>query len=71
MEFVKGIKISKSDELREAGFDTAELGRVFLRAIIKQVLIDGFFHGDPHPGNVLVDPTSDRSCSSTSAWSAS
>ena len=56
MEFVKGIKISKADELRAAGFDTTELGTVFIRAIIKQVLVDGFFHGDPHPGNILGDP---------------
>ena len=60
MEFVKGIKISKADELRAAGFDTTELGTVFIRAIIKQVLIDGFFHGDPHPGNILGDPESKR-----------
>ena len=58
MEFVNGIKISKADELRAAGFDTSELGTVFIRAIIKQVLVDGFFHGDPHPGNILADPIS-------------
>jgi ubiquinone biosynthesis protein len=58
MEFVRGIKISKADELREAGFDTTVLGTVFIRSIIKQVLVDGFFHGDPHPGNVLADPKS-------------
>ena len=58
MEFVNGIKISRADELREAGFDTGELGTIFIRAIIKQVLVDGFFHGDPHPGNILADPTS-------------
>ena len=58
MEFVKGIKISKADELREAGFDTTALGTVFIRSIIKQVLVDGFFHGDPHPGNILADPIS-------------
>ena len=56
MEFVKGIKISECEDLRAAGFDTPSSGRVFIRAIIKQVLIDGFFHGDPHPGNVLADP---------------
>ncbi len=58
MEFVNGIKISKADELRAAGFDTTELGTVFIRSIIKQVLVDGFFHGDPHPGNILADPES-------------
>ena len=47
------------------------LGTVFIRAIIKQVLVDGFFHGDPHPGNVLVDPASARSSSWTWAWSGS
>jgi ubiquinone biosynthesis protein len=58
MEYVVGIKISKADQLRDAGFDTAALGTVFIRAIIKQVLVDGFFHGDPHPGNILADPKS-------------
>jgi ubiquinone biosynthesis protein len=58
MEFVNGIKISKADALREAGFDTSALGTVFIRSIIKQVLVDGFFHGDPHPGNILADPIS-------------
>jgi ubiquinone biosynthesis protein len=57
-EFVKGIKISHAKELAEAGFDTSALGTVFIRATIKQVLIDGFFHGDPHPGNILADPLS-------------
>jgi ubiquinone biosynthesis protein len=58
MEYVVGIKISKADQLRDAGFDTAALGTAFIRAIIKQVLVDGFFHGDPHPGNILADPKS-------------
>ena len=44
---------------------------VFIRAIIKQVLVDGFFHGDPHPGNVLADPESSRSSSWTSGSSGS
>lgn len=59
-EFVKGIKISDVERLRAAGLDTSELGSVFIRAMIKQVLVDGFFHGDPHPGNVLVDPANGR-----------
>jgi ubiquinone biosynthesis protein len=59
-EFVDGIKISDVDRLRAAGLDTTHLGSVFIRALIKQVLVDGFFHGDPHPGNVLVDPDTGR-----------
>jgi ubiquinone biosynthesis protein len=60
MEFVEGIKISRADEIAAAGLDTQALGSTFIRAVIKQVLVDGFFHGDPHPGNVLVDPATGR-----------
>ena len=59
-EFVNGIKISDVARLRAAGLDTSHLGSVFIRGLIKQVLVDGFFHGDPHPGNVLVDPDTGR-----------
>ena len=60
MEFVHGIKIADPEPLRDAGLDPSQLGATFMRAIIKQVLIDGFFHADPHPGNVLVDPEANR-----------
>ena len=59
-EFVTGIKISDVAALEAAGLDRTALGRTFVRALIKQVLVDGFFHGDPHPGNVLVDPATGR-----------
>ena len=55
MEFVRGIKITKVEELDAAGVNRHEVARTFLRAMIKQILVDRFFHGDPHPGNVLVD----------------
>ncbi len=55
-EFVHGVKISNIAALDEAGLDRQELARNALRALIKQLAIDGFFHADPHPGNVLVDP---------------
>jgi ubiquinone biosynthesis protein len=55
MEFVRGIKITKVKELDDAGIDRPQLARTFLRAMIKQILVDRFFHGDPHPGNVLVN----------------
>jgi ubiquinone biosynthesis protein len=55
-EFIRGVKITNVTALDEAGVDRTHLAIVFMRAIVKQVLYDGFFHGDPHPGNVLVDP---------------
>jgi ubiquinone biosynthesis protein len=55
MEFIQGTKISNVERIRAAGLDTTEIARNAFRAIIKQVLIDGFFHADPHPGNILVN----------------
>jgi ubiquinone biosynthesis protein len=60
MEFIAGIKVSDAATLREAGFDTEALGAAFIRAVIKQILIDGFFHGDPHPGNLMAEPATKR-----------
>ncbi len=60
MEFVRGIKISHVAELDAAGLDRGALGAVFIHALIKQVLVDGFFHGDPHPGNLFVVPETGR-----------
>jgi ubiquinone biosynthesis protein len=55
MEYIKGVKISNIAAIEQAGIDRATLGRTALRAMIKQLLIDGFFHADPHPGNLLVN----------------
>ena len=55
MEFIHGVKINNLSAIDQAGIDRAELARNTLRAIVKQLLIDGFFHADPHPGNVLVN----------------
>ena len=54
-EFVRGVKITNIEALDAAGLNRKELAQTFVRAIVKQVIYDGFFHGDPHPGNVLVD----------------
>jgi ubiquinone biosynthesis protein len=59
-EFVKGVKITNIQALNAAGCNCPDLAVTFTRAMIKQVLFDGFFHGDPHPGNVLVDTESSR-----------
>ena len=54
-EFVKGVKVSDVEAIRAAGLDRDEIARNALRALIKQLPVDGFFHADPHPGNLLVD----------------
>jgi ubiquinone biosynthesis protein len=55
MEYIEGVKISDIDAIEAAGLDREVVARNALRAVIKQLLIDGFFHADPHPGNLLVN----------------
>lgn len=55
MELLEGVKISDVADIKAAGIDTYELSRQFVEAMTKQALFDGFFHADPHPGNVLVN----------------
>jgi ubiquinone biosynthesis protein len=55
MEFIHGVKLSKVEQIDAAGLDRKQLARTFIRAIMKQVLVDGFFHGDPHPGNLMIN----------------
>ena len=54
-EFISGVKISDIDAMTAAGLDLPTIGDAALRAAIKMLLIDGFFHADPHPGNLLVN----------------
>ncbi len=55
MEFVEGVKITNVPAIQEAGLVCNAIGEIILRALVKQLLIDGFFHADPHPGNILVN----------------
>ncbi|QEK13415.1 AarF/ABC1/UbiB kinase family protein [Crassaminicella thermophila] len=54
MEYIKGIKINNIKELEEKGYDLKDLGKKLINNYIKQVFEDGFFHADPHPGNILI-----------------
>jgi ubiquinone biosynthesis protein len=54
-EFISGVKISNIAAIEAAGLDRSAIGENALRAAIKMLLIDGFFHADPHPGNLIVN----------------
>ena len=56
MERIKGIKIDNLDGLKAAGYDRQRLSAHAANFALKEILIDGFFHADPHPGNMLVLP---------------
>jgi len=55
-ERISGIKISDIAALEAAGYDRGRIALHAARLVIKEVLEDGFFHADPHPGNMVVMP---------------
>lgn len=54
MEYIDGVKITDLKTLKQKGIDCGALARAFVDSLIMQMLSDGFFHADPHPGNVIV-----------------
>jgi len=55
MEFVEGVKINDREALAARGIDPREVAVWTARAFLHQMFRDGFFHCDPHPGNLVVD----------------
>ena len=55
-EHIDGVCGEDLDAIRRAGFDPKRLAQRGVDAVIKMVLVDGFFHADPHPGNVIYLP---------------
>ncbi|MDY0404927.1 AarF/ABC1/UbiB kinase family protein [Virgibacillus sp. 179-BFC.A HS] len=56
MERINGIKISKVDLLDQAGYNRKLIAKRLANAMFRQALEDGFFHGDPHAGNIYILP---------------
>jgi ubiquinone biosynthesis protein len=56
LEYIDGIKVSEFEQLHAAGYDLKAIARHGADALLQQVLVNGFFHGDPHPGNIFVLP---------------
>ncbi len=56
MEFIEGIKISDYARLESAGYDRKVIAKRLALSYLRQVFQHGFFHADPHPGNLLVLP---------------
>lgn len=57
LENVLAIKIGDYEAISAAGIDRGEVARVLLQTYLKQIFEDGFFHADPHPGNLFITPT--------------
>ena len=60
LENVYGIKITDYDAITAAGIDRTEVARCLFDTYLQQIFDDGFFHADPHPGNLFVFPGDDE-----------
>ncbi|MCA1609247.1 MAG: phosphotransferase, partial [Acidobacteria bacterium] len=56
MDFIHGTKVTDLEEQVRQNIDPAKVNRLLIKTYLKQLLEDGFFHADPHPGNLLVMP---------------
>jgi len=56
MEYIDGVKTSKVDALRSQGYDLHLIAERGANLIMEQIFVHGFFHGDPHPGNICILP---------------
>jgi predicted unusual protein kinase regulating ubiquinone biosynthesis (AarF/ABC1/UbiB family) len=54
LEFMRGTKVTDIEGLRARRLDAVKVNRLLVRTYLKQLLEDGFFHADPHPGNLLA-----------------
>jgi predicted unusual protein kinase regulating ubiquinone biosynthesis (AarF/ABC1/UbiB family) len=56
MEFIHGTKVTDLEEQKRLNISPEKVNRLLIKTYLKQLLEDGFFHADPHPGNLLVMP---------------
>ena len=54
LEYLEGIQFNEIERIRKAGYDLSSLAQVGIEAYLKQVFVDGFYHADPHPANIMV-----------------
>lgn len=54
MEQIRGIKINDVDSIEERGWNKEAIAEIVANLFLEQVFLDGVFHGDPHPGNIII-----------------
>ena len=68
LEDVQGIKITDYERIEKAGIDLSEVARRLFDTYLKQIFEDGFFHADPHPGNLFVNPDPEKDEQGRVTW---
>ena len=54
LEKIVGVKLSDVNKMKKLGWDTEKISEIGIRSLFKQIFEYGFFHADPHPGNIFV-----------------
>lgn len=65
LENVEEIKITDYEGLESAGISRQGVARKLFETYLQQIFVDGFFHADPHPGNLFVQPLDDEQARKT------
>ncbi len=56
MEYIDGVKITDAEGMKRMGVDPADVAKILVFAFAEMIVKNGFFHADPHPGNLMVQP---------------
>jgi ubiquinone biosynthesis protein len=56
MEYIDGVKVTDFKALQRMGIDTSDVAKILVYAFAEMLINHGFFHADPHPGNLFVQP---------------
>jgi predicted unusual protein kinase regulating ubiquinone biosynthesis (AarF/ABC1/UbiB family) len=68
LEDVSAIKITDYEAIEAAGINRAEVAQILFKSYLKQIFDDGFFHADPHPGNIFVTPLTEKNKDGSTAF---
>ena len=68
LEDVSAIKITDYAAIEAAGINRAEVAQTLFKSYLKQIFDDGFFHADPHPGNIFVTPLPEKNKDGSTAF---
>lgn len=68
LEDISAIKITDYEAISAAGINRSEVAQILFKSYLKQIFDDGFFHADPHPGNIFVTPLPEKKKDGSTAW---
>lgn len=56
MQYIEGVRLNQEDQLNAHGYDRARIANRLIQALFHQIFVEGLFHADPHPGNIVIQP---------------